>query len=245
MRIPVAVFAIVAMACCVAAADQGAGAGESVAPVDFSGMWMVTPTAPDGKPAPAWPAKLPLLPEVQSAVDAYQKTYNGVIDDPLRDCLPYGMPRQMALLAQYPMELMQQPHQLTMLFELHADARRIYLDGRSHPGNLQPTPFGHSIGRWEGDTLVVDTVGLRSSGPPLPKSPYARITERLRIVAGGARGDLLEDRVQVDDAKTYRQPVTFATYYARAPDTAMNEYFCTEDLWHQALTGDTSTYPWR
>ena len=245
MRVPVAVLAVVAITSSVVAADQGAGPGKNAPPVDFSGMWMVTSTAPDGKPAAGWPVKLPFLPGAQAAVDAYQKSYNDAVDDPLRDCLPYGMPRQMAMTARYPMELIQQPQQLTMLFELHFDVRRIYLDGRAHPENLQPMPFGHSVGRWEGTTLVVDTVGLRAAGPPQPKSPYTRIIERMRLVAGGARGEMLEDRVQVEDAKTYGQPVTFTAYYTRVPDTEMNEYFCTEDLWHQALTGDTSTYPWR
>ena len=81
-------------------------------------------------------------------------------DDPEANCLPTGVPR----IAPYPWRIVQTPthaKRLFFLFEGNIHSyRQIFMDGRKHPEDLDPTWYGHSIGRWEGDTLVIDTVGF-------------------------------------------------------------------------------------
>ncbi len=77
-------------------------------------------------------------------------------DDPETNCMPTGVPRQ----APYPWKIVESPPYIYMLFEGNIHSfRQIFMDGRKHPENLNPTWYGHSTGRWDGDTLVVDTVG--------------------------------------------------------------------------------------
>src|SRR3984957_5276576 len=84
----------------------------------------------------------------------------GLPTDPTASCRPGGMPRIMT--TPYPMEFLIQKDRVTVLLEISSQVRRIYTDGRKHPApdDLDPSYMGHSIGHWEGDTLVVDTVGL-------------------------------------------------------------------------------------
>ena len=78
-------------------------------------------------------------------------------DDPEALCLPAGVPRQ----APYPWRILQTPTHMFFLFEGNIHSyRQIFMDGRTHPADLDPTWYGHSIGRFEGDTLVIDTVGF-------------------------------------------------------------------------------------
>ena len=78
-------------------------------------------------------------------------------DDPETNCLPTGVPRQ----APYPWKIVENPPYIYFLFEGNIHSyRQIFMDGRKHPANPNPTWYGHSIGHWDNDTLVVDTVGF-------------------------------------------------------------------------------------
>jgi hypothetical protein len=107
--------------------------------------------------------------------------------------------------------------------------RRIYMDGRSNPalGSLEPSNTGHSIGHWEGDTLVVDTIGMNAGGG-VPgggrKTPETRLIERYRLMDGGKR---LSVTFTWDDPKIYRQPQTYEyVYYKDPPSTYAFEEWC-------------------
>ena len=215
------------------------------APPDLTGIWMPTAIAPDGSRNTVWPQKLPFTKEAQAIVDRYRADYDALEDDTGRNCLPYGMPQQMLVVAQYPLEFIQTPQRLTLLFELHNDARRVYFDTRQHPQGLLPSWMGHSVGWYEGDTLVIETVGVRSEGAPRPHSPLMKLTERFHEVEGGTRGRMLKLDMTIEDPLVYATPITLHTYFRREKDIEMGEYFCSDDLWQQSQSGDQSQIPWR
>ena len=108
-------------------------------------------------------------------------------DGPAANCVPNGMP---AIMTQpYPLEILFTPGKVTILIEAYAQWRQIFTDGRQHPEDPDLTFNGHSTGHWEGDTLVVDTVGFttdtvaRQSRP----APQREDAHRRALPLGGAR----------------------------------------------------------
>ena len=109
-----------------------------------------------------------------------------MVANPTAACLPQGMPRFM--VATYPLEILQTPGQVTLIAEWSSQVRRIFTDGRKHPppDEIDITFNGHSIGHWEGQTLVVDTIGIQGDtsfdASPLEHSDQIRVTERIRLM---------------------------------------------------------------
>jgi hypothetical protein len=140
-------------------------------------------------------------------------------------CNPYGMPRMMAV-ASYPIEILPTPGQITIVTEAFSEVRRVYLDQPQLPiDEVPPGYYGHSVGRWEGDTLVIDTVGIRESVPGyngLPHSSQMRIVERMRLVAP----DVLHDQITIHDPVVLAKPVTYTLGYRRLPNYKMVEFVC-------------------
>ena len=148
----------------------------------------------------------------------------------------------------FPTQILQGHNQIVMLNEWVAVPRRIYMDGRGHPPaeDMLPTWQGHSIGRWEGDTLVVDTIGPTGRSRPinghfanrdnatpeslkvprLPASEQLPLIERFRVVGNGK---VLEVIKQVIDPKTYKQPFSNTVYMERRPDVDVQEYYCDDN----------------
>jgi len=143
------------------------------------------------------------------------------------DCLPIGMP----ILATDPgpFKLVQTPGLIMILIESETTFRQVFTDGRKLPEDPQPSWLGSSVGRWEGDTLVVDTAGLNdrtwldASGHR--HSERLQITERLHRVSFGR----IETQITLDDPDTFTKPVTFKFNYELLPDTDLIESYCTED----------------
>jgi hypothetical protein len=107
--------------------------------------------------------------------------------------------------------------------------RQVFLDGRSHPAAFGPTWMGHSVGRWEGDTLVIDTVGFNDRGwIDFQGHPH---TEMLHVVQRIRRPDLghLEIAITVEDPGAYRKPWTTNKTATLAPDEEILEYICNEN----------------
>ena len=162
------------------------------------------------------------------------------------ECNPWPSAMMMSGSDLFPIQILQGPNVIAVHYEAATQPRRIYIDGRSHPkeDELLRTFMGHSIGRWDGDTLVVDTVGTNgrarpingyisgsvisgpNNSPRLPGSDQLHLTERIRLVGGG---DYLEDTMTVDDPKTYRKPWTVTRYWQRRPDIDVQEYACTDN----------------
>ena len=148
----------------------------------------------------------------------------------------------------FPTQILQGHNQIVLLNEWVAVPRRIYMDGRGHPPgeDILPSWEGHSIGHWEGDTLVVDTVGTNGrsralngylagnvnatpSGlqvPRLPASDPMHLVERFRVVGDGK---VLEVVKQITDPKTYKQPFSNTVYMERRPDVDVQEYYCADN----------------
>ena len=152
--------------------------------------------------------------------------------DPEGYCLPPGGPRMMA--TPYPMEIIQLPGQerVIMIFEGATHIwREIYMDGRSHPEGdaLNPTYLGHSVGRWEGDTLVVDVVGFNeNTWIDFFGHPH---TDALHVVERFSRPDMntLHYEATIDDPGAYTAPWTVAWDIVWRPDSELMEYICQEN----------------
>lgn len=140
------------------------------------------------------------------------------------DCVLTGMPAMMSMV--YLMETLVNPHMFMIVSEYQSSVRRIYLDGRGHPSPDAPTFNGHSVGRWEGDTLIVDTVAIR----PLPYgqgilSDATHVTEAIRMLDENT----LEDVITLEDPKALLRPVVTRRLYAREKDAEINEYVCEQN----------------
>ena len=140
-------------------------------------------------------------------------------------CTPYGMPRMMSV-ALYPVEILHRPGQITIITEAFSEVRRIYMNQPQLPiAGVAPGFYGHSVGRWDGDTLVVDTVAIKESVlsyQNLPHSDQMRITERFRLVTN----DILHDQITIDDPVVLEKPVVYTLAYRRLPGYKMVEFVC-------------------
>lgn len=151
---------------------------------------------------------------------------NGVLD-PVAHCQPVGEPGQAEIPLPY--KIVQTPSLILVLYEENSIHRQIFLDGRKAVPDAEPRWYGYSSGRWEGDTLVVDTVGFHDRSwldrMGHPHSDAMRVTERLR------RRDVghLEVDVTITDAKAYRTPVSYRRRATLLPDQDLLEYFCTDN----------------
>jgi hypothetical protein len=137
--------------------------------------------------------------------------------DPTHYCYPYGPTRMYT--TPRPWEIRQLPDVVLLIFEGDHWVRRVYLDGRNHPDGYPLTWMGHSIGKYEGDSLVIDTVGMRE-GTWLdhmghPHSDALHLTERLRRLDH----DTLQVDLTFDDPKTYTKPWTGKKIFKLAPAT--------------------------
>jgi hypothetical protein len=173
---------------------------------------------------------VPFLPWAAAIYDynsANQSKY-----DPEGYCLPPGGPRMMA--TPYPMEIIQQPEhkRILMIFEGATHIwREIYMDGRSHPegDQLNPTYLGHSIGRWEGDTLVIDIVGFNeNSWLDYFGHPH---TDMLHVVEKYSRPNknTLHYEALIDDPGAYSKPFTVAWDIPWNAKGELSEYICQEN----------------
>jgi hypothetical protein len=189
---------------------------------DLSGLWQGG--GPIGDIAQGLPKgqTIPLLPSAKKIMDARLSK-----DDPQASCLPSGVPR----IAPYPWRIVQTPTHIFLLFEANIHSyRQIFMDGRPHPTDLDPTWYGHSIGRWEKDTLIVDTVGFNDRfWFDFKGHPH---TERLHVIERYTRKDAktLVNQITIDDPGAYSRPftVTFTAELAPPGDELM-EYICSEN----------------
>jgi hypothetical protein len=140
-------------------------------------------------------------------------------------CKPYGMPRMMAV-ASYPVEILQTPGQITIITEAFGEVRRVFMNQSQLPiDEVPPGHYGHSVGRWEQDTLVIDTVGIKETVPGyqnMPHSSRMRITERIRLAAP----DVLHNQITIDDPVVLEKPVTYTLAYRKLSGYKMVEFIC-------------------
>lgn len=168
---------------------------------------------------------LPLQPWADALIKARREELNK--DDPDGHCMPLG-PVKMHMHP-YPRRMVQLPGFTLILFERETTYRQIFTDGRALPVDPNPTFNGYSIGRWEGDTFIVETIGFKDelwldiSGTPLTDA--AKVTERYRRPTFGT----LEIDVTIDDPKAYTKPWSIRLNQILAPDTDLLEFYCIEN----------------
>ena len=139
-------------------------------------------------------------------------------------CVPYGFPTMMSV-AVYPVEFVQTAKQINVISEAFSEVRRIYLGKPQLPADeVPPGYYGRSVGRWQGDTLVVDTVGIRENVQyqVVPHSDQMRITERIRLVAP----NILHDQITIEDPVYLEKPIVYTLAYQRLQNYEMVEFVC-------------------
>jgi len=213
--------------------SQPAGAQPPATPPDLSGAWAPSRAGRGADPAlnPPPPGPLVLKPAYAKAYEARRAAEGEATKrgEPLgtaaAQCVPYGFPRMMAV-ALYPVEIIQRPSQVTIIAEAFSEVRRVYLNQKQLPiGEVAPGYYGHSVGQWDGDTLVVDTIAIKESVPAyqnMPHSDQMRITERIRLVAP----DMLHDQITIEDPVVLEKPVVYTLAYRRLPNYKMVEFVC-------------------
>ena len=177
------------------------------------------------------PEEAPLRPE---AAALFQK--NGNREDTSTRCVPQGIPR--GDLDNYlPFKIIQTPAVIAVLYEESNTYRQIYTDGRRLPVDQQPTWMGYSVGRWEGDALVVDATGFNDQGwldgMGHPQSEGLRIRERFHRRDFGH----MDLELPIDEPKTYTKPFTVKPTEVLVPDSDVLEYVCTENEKDRAHLG--------
>lgn len=212
----------------------------------FDGVWLAFSGGAGA--SPAWPTDK-YTPAAKAAIAAFEDKYGPDAPEAGAFCVHAGMPSMMTSFAGYPIEILTGERQMNMITET-GNFRRIFLDGRAHPTDRPPTSSGHSVGRWEGETLVIETTGLAERLQSRQLSAQARIVERLYLIddkegvpSGGIAasmqtergGKILVDEITVIDPTFYTEPLKFVAHYRRAPDTAILEYDCGKEFWDEAL----------
>jgi len=191
----------------------------------LAGIWL-----PDASRSQRMPANPPYTGEGRQIVDDWNTSHDPIADDPGAFCQAPGMPSLALGGADYPVEIILTEPQITILMELHQQNRRVHMNIDAPPERVFPQRNGFSTGRWEGDTLVVDTRAIRAiTFGSVPHSDRVRVIERWSVIDAGAS---LVNEITVTDPVMYSEPLVLRQYYTRAePGTRMLEYECTEGMW--------------
>jgi len=203
-------------------------------PPDITGSWeryrgggaAAAGTIPP--PAPQPPLKPEYLKEWQATMQAVRAA--DAKGTPLAtgyvNCLPDGMPTMMG--AMFPLEILQSKGQVTIIEEAFTQVRRILLNKPQKAfDDVEPGFYGYSVGKWEGDTLVVDTIGIKENirYQNTPHSAQMRIRERMHLVAP----NILWNEITIEDPVTLEKPWTFTNAYRKMPDYTLLEYVCEDN----------------
>jgi hypothetical protein len=213
---------------------------------DLSGLWRGGGGFGAGRGRGAAAAPPPAGPPVASFIDLAQN-FKGALpltpygaeilktrkagnskDNPEAHCLPMGIVQLHTQGA--PRKFVQTARELIILYEASAERREIFIDGRTLP-NTDPQPWfnGYSAGRWEGDTLVVETASFRDGGwldvTGSPLTDAGRITERFRRPSYGR----MEIDVTIEDKKAYTEPITVRVNQSLMLDEELIEFVCLEN----------------
>jgi hypothetical protein len=193
-------------------ANSGPGIGFALPGVAPPGTKQVR----DGPPYQPWAAK--------KALESYNRR---AIDDPMARCLSVGVPR-VTLIGLFPMQIVQTPQQVIMLYELMHAFRVIPING-THPEDLEPTYMGDSVGHWEGDTLVVDVIGFNDKTWLGAVGTFH--SEDLHVVERYTRVDYntINYEVRLEDPKVFTKPWNQHSTIMLRNGTRLREYECVEN----------------
>jgi len=211
--------------------------------VNFSGTWEdpIPPEvlrAPGSPPAPRVVPDPPLNDKARAEMAARRAAQQAKPATELTGgaaCMPGGFPGMMGPV--FPLEVLQSPGQVTIIAEAFAQVRRIYLNEKQIAvEDAEPLFWGHSVGHWKGNMLLVNTIGLkenvRMSG--VPHSANMRIDERIVVTSA----DSWEDHITITDPEYLTGPWSWTYKYVRRKDYKINEYVCEDNrLYLDPTTG--------
>ncbi len=214
-------------------------AGESVNVRDGGNKAKPAPRAPDGHPDLSGFWKGPLIfggmfkdvggpPFTPAGAAAFQFNLTKSVN-PEGLCLFAGIPR--ASISGVPFEIVQNSKRVAFLYELMWTFRSIPVDGREHPKDIDASFWGNSVGKWEGDTLVIDSIGFKDKLTWLDDDAHPH-SDAMHVVERWTRTDVdhLAHSVTVDDPKFYTKPFTFSrVFVAMAPGQELYEFACDEN----------------
>ena len=196
---------------------------------DWGGIWFVQGGASGMGGGPVLPKLKGEYLERYNAWRAEAVANGGVVRRDRSNCSPPGMPRIMRL-GQYPYEFLFTPGRVTINQEAWMQTRTIWTDGRAHKEDPDPTFMGDSIGRWEGDTLVVDTIGISDRldiDTGMPHSSQFRLTERIYLSPD--EPDLLINEMRMEDREALEEPFEVTVRYRRDRHGSLIEFQCAEN----------------
>jgi hypothetical protein len=201
---------------------------------DLTGIWGPYRGGPGSDPKFAAPAATPLVlkPEYakpyeeRRAKEAEATKRGEQLANASAQCLPYGVPTMMQV-ALYPIEIIQTPRQVTIISEAFSEVRRVYMNQpQAQLDDVAPGYYGRSVGHWEGDTLAVNTIGIKTTVPGyrgMPHSEQMRVDEKLKMLSP----DILHDQITITDPVVLEKPMTYTLAYKRfAKDYEMVEFVC-------------------
>jgi hypothetical protein len=194
---------------------------------DLAGIWGTeSPKYLVNIAADLKPGELPIQPWAE-ALTKERMTGIHASEESNANCQPQGVPRIDA--TPNPFKIIQEPELVVILYEAFGQFRQIFLDGRQLPKDPNPAWLGYSVGRWEGDTLVIETSGfngrtwLDQAGHPTTDALH--VTERYRRRDFGH----MDIQVTIDDRKAYTKPWTVTEPMQLLPDTDLLEFVCNEN----------------
>ena len=211
-------------------------------PADLSGVWRRSRRAPDkARKYTIYELAFALTSENPTMTPWAEEKFNAnkpeigprsvslsESNDPILKCAPPGVPRIYLVRAE-PIEIANLPGRVLMIFEYDHFVRNIFTDGRPHPSDPNPTWMGDSIGKWDGDTLVVDTIGFNDKtwldNDGHPHSEDLHVIERIRRV----NHDTLTIDTRIEDPKAYTKPWGGHAIYELKPDWTLGEMVCEDN----------------
>ena len=215
----------------------------AAAPADLSGVWRRVRRAPDkARKYTIYELAFSLtnvLPRMTPWAEEKYKASKPSLgprsvslsetNDPILQCAPPGVPR-IYLIRGEPVEIAHIPGRVLMMFEYDHFVRNVYTDGREHPKDLNPSWMGDAIGKWDGDTLVVDTVGFNDKtwldNDGLPHSEDLHLVERIHRV----NHETLTIDITIEDPKAYTKPWTGHFLYELKPGWNLGEMVCEDNI---------------
>jgi hypothetical protein len=229
----------VILASAAAAACATVSAQEPARP-DFTGLWTAHREPGQGRASGFGnpQAGLPLTEEGRRRIADYGKLLGPERANPAAYCVDYGVPTVMEMPGGYPLEFIQKPDQLTIIYEVENETRRIYIGERQlAPEKRLPSRDGYSEGHWEGDTLVVKTTdlldGQDQSGHP--HSEMATLEERFSLGRDDKGTKLISWEATLTDPIYYTAPVKMQRKYEPLADGFIIPYRCPDEFWYSLL----------
>jgi hypothetical protein len=219
---------------------QAATAAAKNDPRDFSGVWdttqglMFDPATAEPKGAtaqgPGDRERPPYKPEWEAKYEAkLVDSRKGIIIDPLNFCVPHGMPRILGG-APGPLEILQTPTRINIQWEYFSQTHRIYMNvPHSPPNEVLTAVMGEAVGHWEGNTLVVDTIGMKAGVFDRTQAPYS---DQIHVVERITKTDpnTLKNEITIEDPVALTRPWHVTRIWTRAePGVRVGDLFCDSD----------------